>query len=992
MEFYLEILIKWLILEEHIKDSSDKQTAFFYVLHQIAKLSALCLLFTTRLIEQVPIVINQFFYFLEKKKFNQQQYQDFLECISSTVNEYSEVPIDLLQILLSNLCKNKKDNLEKQAFDVAFNVIKENKTILGNKIREFIIPKHQNKEKKSRKKSANKSRSCINETSSIIDISLYYDSNTFFERNNYLRIIKELSKISSDFLLKLLTELNNEGLNFNKKYFSYSSFDILPKILSNYNSFETFKLWKLLCNNYFNYLQKDLKDNENEFDIKYKIFKCAIKFLSRNDKDKLKENNIYLFIKDSISFFLKNLTSKSEIDKCLHILMNSLNWSIISFCLVCFLSTKNNKKNKLIKEFFFNIIENNILSNLILQDFKDKKTSKMLNTLSKPFNLILSSFDNIAKLYQLSLNDNLEQDENLNYIINKTQNIFDNGKSSITIKLMTFFYMSIYNRESMTIWYTLLHVIFTDNKEEEEKIKILNCIKFDNESEINDLINFFNQYIIFVDENSNYDSIKVLISILFTLEIFLCSIHYRKDTISNNNKNMIYKILNDVIKICLNNNIINKDVYDIICKIILLTLHLCVNLDNQEEIDINLKQKLNEILFKEMSTYVFINEQIKPKYYVKLISTYYRMKDNLIIKDDRDNVNNSFLEYPNNCIELLKKEKKINCLCFLNELPFYKIDEKFLDFYYEQNLAENIMNIIENEIKEEITENKNELFNDIDKDSEQNQKVEILTKKLLKNIKLSTEIIKYELNYLLKKKTEDEKEKNENIKNYIKTIFNNIFELINSLLKNGDLMQEKEKSEINNESFNKKRVKGKKEKKKKKSEKKEDIKKRINQIEDIININYLKQYIDLLFYMCEIGISFSFRKLVKLSNLMLVKDIRIRNYFILKVHNSLIKLKKSHRNLSRLYSLILLGLSDPNENIEKNIKEICDIFLDMLKLKLIKYEGYLNNEGYIYIPEIYIFYLIIYFIFNDHLNIYYQQSINNNKKSNKYFMNIFCSY
>ena len=455
---------------------------------------------------------------------------------------------------------------------------------------------------------------------------------------------------------------------------------------------------------------------------------------------------------------------------------------------------------------------------------------------------------------------------------------------------------------------------------------------------------------------------------------------------------MIYKILNDVIKVCLNNNIINKDVYDIICKIVLLTLHLCVNLDNQDEIDINLKQKLNEILFKEMSTYVFINEQIKPKYYVKLISTYYRMKDNLIIKDDRDNLNNSFLEYPNNCIELLKKEKKINCLCFLNELPFYKIDEKFLDFYYDQNLAENIMNIIENEIKEEITENKNELFNDIDKDSEQNPKIEILTKKLLKNIKLSTEIIKYELNYLLKKKTEDEKEKNENIKNYIKTIFNNIFELINSLIKNEDLMQEKEKSEINNESFNKKRVKGKKEKKKKKSEKKEDIKKRINQIEDIININYLKQYIDLLFYMCEIGISFSFRKLVKLSNLMLVKDIRIRNYFILKVHNSLIKLKKSHRNLSRLYSIILLGLSDTNENIEKNIKEICDIFLDMLKLKLIKYEGYLNNEGYIYIPEIYIFYLIIYFIFNDNLNIYYQQSINNNIKSNKYFINIVGSY
>ena len=441
MEFYLEMLIKWLILEDHIKDSNEKQTAFFYVLHQIAKLSALCLLFTTRLIDQVPIIINQFFYFLEKKKYSQQQYQDFLECISSTVNEYSEIPVDLVQILLSNLCKNKKDNLEKQAFDIAFSVIKENKSLLGNKIREFIIPKNNsnsnnnNKEKKSRKKSKDKSRSYINnETSSLIDLSIFYDSNSFFERNNYLRIIKELSKISNDFLLKLLSELNNEGLNFSKKYFSYNSFDILAKILSNKNSLEIFNLWKLLCNNYFNYLQKDLKDQKNEFDIKYKIFKSAIKFISRNDKDKLKESNIYTFIKDSISYFLKGITGKNEIDKCLKTLLKSYNWGIISFCLMALFSSKNNKKIKLIKEFFFDIIQDNVLSNLIIQDFKDKKTTKMLNALSKPFNMILLSFDNITKLYQLSLNENINKDDNLTYIINKIQNIFDSEKNTTIIK------------------------------------------------------------------------------------------------------------------------------------------------------------------------------------------------------------------------------------------------------------------------------------------------------------------------------------------------------------------------------------------------------------------------------------------------------------------------------------------------------------------------------------------------------------------------------
>ena len=123
--------------------------------------------------------------------------------------------------------------------------------------------------------------------------------------------------------------------------------------------------------------------------------------------------------------------------------------------------------------------------------------------------------------------------------------------------------MAAYTREATTIWYTILHMIFTDNdklkdkdiieedkkdeekekekeKEEEEEIILLNIFDFNNENnskksnnnEIKDLIDFFNQYIIFVDEKSNPDSIKVLISILFTLEIFLCSIHYGKESLS----------------------------------------------------------------------------------------------------------------------------------------------------------------------------------------------------------------------------------------------------------------------------------------------------------------------------------------------------------------------------------------------------------------------------------------------------------------------------
>ena len=1065
MEFYLEMLIKWIMLEDHINSKSDlEQTAFFYVMHQMAKLSALCLLFTTTLIDQVPVVINKLFYFLEKKLFNQQQYQDFLECISSTVNEYSEVPIELIEILLINLCKDKNNKIEKQAYNVAYNVIKENKSILGNRIRDFIIPQNQpkkqkskkDKEKKSRKKSTNKKRKSIADESSIIYSN--YNANEFFENYNYLKIVKELSKISSDFLLKLLSELNNEGLKFNKKYFSYSSYDILRKILSNENSYEIFHYWKLLCNNYFN----SMKDNdnlneseekgENNFDKKFLIFKCAIKFLTRNDKDKLKQDNIYIFVKDSISFFLRSLSGKNDIEKCLKVLIKSSNWNIISFCLMSLLSSKNNKKNKLIKDFFFKVIKEQILSNLILQDFKDKKTTKMLNTLSKPFNLILLSLDDSIKLYQMSMNNNIMEDIDFSYILKKIQSIFDTEEIKTTIVLMTFFYLAAYTREATTIWYTILHIIFTDknkddiennekkeNKEEKDENKFFNCIEFysentlnKNNDEIKELIDFFNQYIIFVDEKSNPDSIKVLISILFTIEIFLCSLHYKKDNISRNNKDLLYIILNQVIKNIFNNNITNKNVFDVLCKIFLLSLHLCINLGNKEEIDIKIKQKINDLLFIDMAEYVFKNDQIKPKYYVKLIITYYQLIDNLMIKEESENISSGiFRIFPKNFVELLKTEKKINCLSFVNELIFYNIDNKFLSFYFDSNLAENIIHLIEKENIDEIEMYKNEIIDIIGNKSndklynEEKNEITILTTKLLPKIKFSAEIIKYELNYCLKKIINNNEENDSNyndnynfeIKKYIKNIFNNIFKLINFIIINKKfiIINSNKKKGMNelyledefiledkNKKLKIKRTKKNKNKEndeEKKEKEKEDKKKQkdiqISNIEDIVNFNFVQRYIDLLFYMSEIGISFSFRKLVKISNIMLVKDIRIRTYFLTKINNSLIKLRKSHRNLTRLYSIMLLGLSDPNDKIEKNCKEIFGIFLDLLKIKLIKYEDFLNTDGYIYIPEVYIFYLIIFFIFNDNINIYYQQNsnINNSKyQNNKYFMNIFVTY
>ena len=65
-----------------------------------------------------------------------------------------------------------------------------------------------------------------------------------------------------------------------------------------------------------------------------------------------------------------------------------------------------------------------------------------------------------------------------------------------------------------------------------------------------------------------------------------------------------------------------------------------------------------------MADFVFKNDKINPKYYVKLVISYYQMIENLYVKE----TNEIFRIFPKNFAELLKIEKKINCLSFVNEL------------------------------------------------------------------------------------------------------------------------------------------------------------------------------------------------------------------------------------------------------------------------------------------------------------------------------------
>lgn len=70
--------------------------------------------------------------------------------------------------------------------------------------------------------------------------------------------------------------------------------------------------------------------------------------------------------------------------------------------------------------------------------------------------------------------------------------------------------------------------------------------------------------------------------------------------------------------------------------------------------------------------------------------------------------------------------------------------------------------------------------------------------------------------------------------------------------------------------------------------------------------------------------------------------------------------------------MLIISLADPDSNIAKKAYEIISVFVHSLNDKLSKKEDKTSDSAYRYHPEIYISYVLGYFIFNNNLNILIQ--------------------
>ena len=825
-------------------------------------MNLLSLLIGSNFENEIFEIIKKFYEIINEYEIDSKGFCNIANIISGLIIEYNQIPIEIIKFLLVNFNKNSK---KKFCFELSKKIIKDNKNLLFGIISNFLV----SDEKK----------------------------NEIFVEKDFVNLIKELSKIGHEFLLNFFFNVKIEDNKIKGKIHGAKIFNILLKIFSQKNSIEIALKYK----NILFFLIESLNSKNIKNERKKKLFKCLIKFLIKNDKKLLKKNNFYLVIIEKIKKFINNISNNENINFCLNVIEKIDNWKIIKIISITFLKSKNINANKITFSFIFKLIKNKIIKNFSIFDFYSNDKLKILDKVSELFTSILSLIDDFDSLFTEELEKIFLKDEN-------------NNKKNLCTTLLILFYFSQFNNDSLlTFTEYLMRPFLLNNKtennlnENEKKTKI-NLI-FSNVYEIQELLTFFNQYIICVDEESNPNSIKMFNSVIYVLIYYVKFIiyHFENNNYSEDHIENINKIINNI-NLIIKNEITNKD-----CITALMILLKQLIFINNEK----LNKKINELITVNLLEYVFNTNKINPSSFAVIFDTYsniHEFKGNDVVKTL---INSDDLIYK------LKDNTLVNPLIFINSL--LKIDgkKKYNKYFFKENLIEYVLKDLKESLSEKINNDleilKNEMNENIQND-------------IIKLIQVYNEVLKFHFYFLIKE------ENNEILlNNYLKFLLKNIYIFFNE-----------EYPKLINENENEN----------------ETRKNYIN-----IQLIIITKYISLIFKLIENGIHLKNSHQIKFANLLLCKEVFIRSFFIEKLYNKM----KSKKPLNRFFNvipMISLCLNDGEKNLAKKVKKMLIAFVKIILQKLKTKEA---NENYRLIPEVYLSYIIMYFIFNPNLNVYFQR-------------------
>jgi hypothetical protein len=389
----------------------------------------------------------------------------------------------------------------------------------------------------------------------------------------------------------------------------------------------------------------------------------------------------------------------------------------------------------------------------------------------------------------------------------------------------------------------------------------------------------------------------------------------------------------DFMKKILFAKITNKEVINLVTTITKLLFEL------RNEI---LIQKITSLILSELSTICFENYEISAKFIAFLYFELNKLKEDKIYK--------GVYLFPENFENyLFNSEKKLTALKLITELLKYDSTDQRLNSII---FSEKYQNFILNEIRNNTEDQYRQMINLLKKDKNINLKRDIIYL-----ISTRHEIQKYEFYLTLNLCKDDHNIDRKDMEKFTKKILNKIYELCNF---NEDLETIYSNPK---ESENKNVVK---------------LLRQLNNIEICKNVN-------LIFKHFENGVTLKPNHQIKLMNVSLFREIMVRDHLLKKLEKCLVKNKSLYYQLHSL-PILTIFFNDPDKTLKNKAIALFSNFLNYLISKCHQYKDYdknkIKNVMYKYLPEVYMSYIIMFFVFNSNLNLLFHSN------ESKYFESI----
>lgn len=900
MDYYLSYLVKWLLCYEPSDGNvtTALEIKFEYIIERLAKSNLLSVIVGTQLESKIPEIIKKIISIQKEKNYltDSEIFGNFILIITGLLEEMYDTPFVVLNELLEKLNKKKY----KEEYELCKGILTKMKNLLSAPINELIVSKKKIK----------------------------------LQGEDFCIMIKELSKISPEFLMKFFLNVPEKKLN--EEICGAKYIDILLKIFSSEGSLKLIQNYKNLLFAVFD----KLTAKRTTLELKNKIFKSLVKFLEKN-KIKKDDNIFFVFI-EKIKTYLKEIKNEGNAINILETTKRIHKWRLVNTIIISLLSSGYSSVYQTTTKFVFEYLTEGIFQKFNLFDFNSVDKLKILIKASISFNYLLNLLTEEPSVSEVFNKCLIEALGNKNY-------------DADLITLTILFFMTLQTQTSNAQFNEVLgKLYFGKNIEEKNKLSF-----YEDVETIESLNKFFSSYINCVDEESNKNSVILLNAMLYVMSYYIkyLSFSYSSEEVNPHLEN-VYMIIENV-KLVIENKIKSKET--IIAMMILLKQLINLDADNR------VKNSIQDVILDEVANFIFSYNEISPKSFAII---FYEQSEVFSQKKLEGDAVKEELKLPVNFYQKLRDNSLDNPIKFINEVLKHDKTGKFNSVLF----SDDILSYVLMELKESNLIQTTEAQNEMRKDPESND----AKRKMIHHVEMYHEVLKYQFYHLIRV-AKLQVNFREEVDKYIKFILNSIYLFFTEEYNNYVELQKEKNQDDEEEEESKRKSKEKNKKKSKPQKSKPSTKEKLEVLKNPykiytqIQLICIAKYINLLLKFCENQIQIKSSHQVKIVNLLLCKEKFIRNHFIQKLYKKIIKRNTSLTCFLNIIPMLTISFADEDKKLSNLAYAIVGSFIDILLNKLKSKEDITSNSCYKYIPEVYLSYIIVYFVFNSNLNIFFQR-------------------